>query len=138
MESLARGAVFVALEPQKAIEDTGDKVMLADLRSVDSGPSDDELEKARMRQGWESRQVLDDADGLADFHGLSVLAGIADTVDARHREILAVTREQVRDVARRIFRADNVNGVAVGLLEEPHKKELEQIVKSFSELGAPN
>jgi hypothetical protein len=36
-------AVFVALEPQKAIEDTGDMVMLADLRSVDSGPSDDEL-----------------------------------------------------------------------------------------------
>jgi len=50
-------AVFVALEPQKAIEDTGDKVMLADLRSVDSGPSDDEL-AGRLRLAWVEMQNL--------------------------------------------------------------------------------
>jgi predicted Zn-dependent peptidase len=100
-----------------------------------NGPGPEELDKAKTRQGWESRAVLDDAEGLAEFHGLSALAGIADTVDARHQEILAVTPEQVRDVARRIFRADNVCGVAVGLLEEPQRKEVEQIVRAFGRLG---
>lgn len=95
------------------------------------GPTDEELDKTRMRHGFESRQVIDDADALADFHGLSALAGIADSVDARRQEILSVTAEQVRDVARRIFRPEGVCGVAVGLLEEPQKKALEQIVKGF-------
>ena len=95
------------------------------------GPDDEELYKARTRHGWESQALLDDAGQLADFHGLSALADIADTIDARHAEIASVTREQVRAVAQRIFRPENLSAVAVGMLEEPQRKQLEQIIKSF-------
>jgi predicted Zn-dependent peptidase len=95
------------------------------------GPTADELDKTKMRHEWESRAVLDDADALAEFHGLAAMAGIADTIEARHAEITSVTPNQVREVARRIFRADNVTAVAVGLLEDPDRKQVEQIVKGF-------
>jgi predicted Zn-dependent peptidase len=95
------------------------------------GPGEEELEKARARHGWEARAMLDDAGQLADFHGLSAMAGIADTIAARHQEIASVTAAQVRDVARRIFRPENLSAVAVGMLEDPQRKQLEQIVKSF-------
>jgi len=95
------------------------------------GPTADEIQKTKTRHDWETRAVLDDAESLADFHGLAAMAGIADTIGARHDEIMSVTAEQVRDVARRIFRPEGVTGIAVGLLEDAERKQLEQIVKNF-------
>lgn len=95
------------------------------------GPSADELDKAKTRHRWESQAVLDDAGGLAEFHGLAAMAGIADTLAARHAEITGVTSAQVREVARRIFRPEAVTGIAVGLLEDADRRRLERIVKGF-------
>ena len=95
------------------------------------GPTDQELDKARQRHGWESRDLLDDAYALADFHGLASLARISDTIQARHDEVVAVTSEQVRDVARRIFRPENLSAIAVGLLDSAERRALEQVIRDF-------
>ncbi len=96
-----------------------------------TGPTAQELDKARQRHGWEARSLLDDAVAMADFHGLARLAGIRDTPQARHDEIAAVTAEQVRDVARRVLRPENLSAIAVGLLDEAERKAVEQVVRDF-------
>lgn len=101
-------------------------------RIAREGPSEPELRKVQTRHGWEARAMLDDAEALADFHGLATLAGIADTLQARHDEILAVTCRHVRDVARRIFRPENLSAVAVGLLDAKERDAVARVVRAFS------
>lgn len=96
------------------------------------GPSDDELTKAKARHGWEMQSILDDPTGIAEFHGLAALARISGTPEARHAEIQEVTGAQVQEVARKIFRPENVCGIAVGVLEDRIRREVEQLVRGFS------
>ncbi len=95
------------------------------------GPTDQELARCKSRHRWEMRSLLDDAEGLSDFHAITTLAGISDTIEARDAEIAGVTREQVVEVARRIFRPEHVSAVAVGVLNRQERRALEQIVGSF-------
>lgn len=95
------------------------------------GPTDDELRMCKDRHRWELSSVLDDAEGLADFHGITGLAEISDTLTARGTEIESVTREQVVEVARRIFRPEHANGVAVGVLRRGQRRELEAELAAF-------
>jgi predicted Zn-dependent peptidase len=96
-----------------------------------NGPTDDELRMCKDRHRWELRAVLDDAEGLADFHGITELARISDSLAARGDEIESVTREQVVEAARRIFRREHVNGVAVGVLRRGQRRELESAMAEF-------
>jgi len=96
------------------------------------GPSDDELAKAKARHGWEMQSILDDPTAIAEFHGLAALARISGTPEARHAEIQAVTSEQVQEVARKIFRPENVCGIAVGVLDDRVRREVDQLVRGFS------
>jgi predicted Zn-dependent peptidase len=100
-----------------------------------SGPTDEEMDKMRSRHGWETRALLDDAYALADFHGLATLARVADSPQARHDELMGVTGQQVRDVARRIFRPENLSAVAVGLLDDGERRAVEQAVREFKPIG---
>jgi predicted Zn-dependent peptidase len=95
------------------------------------GPTDEELAKARDRHLWSVEAMLDDADGVAGFHGLAALAGISRTPSARHAELEAVTREDVRAAAELLFRPERLGVVAVGLLNESDEKRLERIVRGF-------
>jgi predicted Zn-dependent peptidase len=95
------------------------------------GPTEQELDKVKTRHRWESLALLDDADALADFHGLAELARITADPGERHAEIARVSREQVRQAARRIFRPERLSAVAVGVLEEPERRTLERIVRGF-------
>lgn len=100
-------------------------------RLANEGPDADELARCKDRHRWEMRGLLDDAEGLSDFHAITELAGISDTIEGRDGEIAAVTREQVVDVARDIFRPENVSAVAVGLLSRAERRALEQLIGSF-------
>lgn len=96
-----------------------------------SGPTDAELDKVRKRASWGTRAMLDDAEALASFYGLARLAGIAPDPARRCEEILAVTREQVRDVAGQIFRPERLAAVAVGVLGKAERSRLERVVRAF-------
>jgi predicted Zn-dependent peptidase len=98
---------------------------------ADEGPSDDELAKARDRHLWSVDAMQDDADALAGFYGLAALAGIARTPEARHDELAAVTRADVRDAAQRIFQPDRLSVVAVGLLGGAERSRVDKLVRAF-------
>jgi predicted Zn-dependent peptidase len=95
------------------------------------GPTDAELDKVRKRASWGTRAMLDDAEALASFYGLARLAGIAPDPARRCEEILAVTREQVRDVAAQVFRPERLAAVAVGVLGKAERSRLERVVRAF-------
>jgi predicted Zn-dependent peptidase len=97
----------------------------------DHGPTEEELAKARDRHLWSIEAMLDDAEGVAAFYGLTALAQIARTPGERHEELARVTCADVRDAAQAVFRADRLSMVAVGLLSEAEEKRLEKLVRSF-------
>jgi predicted Zn-dependent peptidase len=103
--------------------------LLHDLAA--EGPAEEELAKARDRHLWSVEAMLDDAEAVAGFHGLAALAGIARTPMARHAELEAVTREEVRAAAELLFRPERLGVVAVGLLSEGDEKKLERAVRAF-------
>lgn len=95
------------------------------------GPTIAELDKARARTAWQTRAMLDDADELAGFFGLAEVARVAASPELRAEELVSVTREEVRDAAARLFRADNLSSVAVGVLGAKAQRELERAVATF-------
>lgn len=103
--------------------------VLRDLR--DNGPSEEELERAKQRFGWQLTEMLDDPGEVADFFALGQLTGVARTPAERLEQLLGVTREHVRAAAQRIFRRQNVGVVAVGLLSRRTQDALERRTHDF-------
>lgn len=103
--------------------------LLAELAAT--GPTEDELAKARDRHAWNVEAMLDDAEGTSAFYGLAALAGIARTPSARHAELASVTREDVRRAAETIFRPERLSAVAVGMLKSGEQQKLERAIKAF-------
>ncbi|MGK3994623.1 M16 family metallopeptidase [Sorangium sp. So ce1024] len=98
---------------------------------AETGPREDELAKARDRHLWSVEAMQDDPEATAGFYGLSALADIARTPEARHDELARVTVEDVRDAARALFRPERLTVVAVGLLRASEEAKLEKAVRSF-------
>ncbi|WP_438020134.1 pitrilysin family protein [Sorangium sp. So ce315] len=98
---------------------------------AETGPREDELAKARDRHLWSVEAMQDDPEATAGFYGLSALADIARTPEARHGELARVTVEDVRDAARALFRPERLTVVAVGLLRASEEAKLEKAVRSF-------
>ncbi|WP_437785031.1 M16 family metallopeptidase [Sorangium sp. So ce1097] len=98
---------------------------------AETGPREDELAKARDRHLWSVEAMQDDPEATAGFYGLSALADIARTPEARHEELARVTVEDVRDAARTLFRPERLTVVAVGLLRASEEAKLEKAVRSF-------
>jgi predicted Zn-dependent peptidase len=108
------------------------KEIFALLRDLaEHGPTDAELEKARDRHLWSVEAMLDDAEAVAGFHGLAALADIARDPMARHGELAALTREDVRAAAELVFTPERLGVVAVGLLSEAEERKLEKVVRGF-------
>lgn len=101
----------------------------ADLAAT--GPTEEELDKARARAAWGMRTLLDSPGDLADFYGLATLADVARTPVDRAEELLSVTAAQVREAAEALFRPEHLVGVAVGLLPRKEERRWEKVVSSF-------
>ena len=97
----------------------------------DPGPTEEELEKARDRHLWSSEARCDDAEESAAFHGLATLAGLVRDPATRHERLCAVTREDVRAAAQRIFRPERLSVTAVGLLKDADVTRLEKSVRAL-------
>lgn len=103
--------------------------LLAELART--GPTDEELAKAKKRYGWDSRAMLDGTEEMASLHGVGQLFNRPVTIEERRARMLAVTKEQIRDVAAKIAQPDRLNVVAVGLLEDGEDDRFEAVVDGF-------
>lgn len=82
---------------------------------AERGPTEEELDKAKMRHEWQLGEMLDDPGEVAEFFALGALTQVARTPAERAAQLRAVTREQVRSAAEQIFRREAASAVAVGL-----------------------
>jgi predicted Zn-dependent peptidase len=102
------------------------------LELRNAGPTDAELVKAKRRASWELGTLLDDAAELAEFSSTARLCGVAVTPQARAEQLQSVTQESVRQAAEAIFRRENLNVVAVGLLPRRAREALAAQVAAFA------
>lgn len=106
--------------------------ILGVVRSLrDDGPTKAELEKAKARHRWGLDDMLDDAGEVVDFLADSTLRGAARTVEERRAQIDGVTRDAIRTAAERLFRAESLSAVAVGLQSKRSRAKIERLVRTF-------
>ncbi len=95
------------------------------------GPTEAELETARRRAAWDAQALADSADETSAFYASGLLFDRFSTPEEHVAELSRVTRDDVREVARRVARPERLNVVAVGLLEDGEDKRLEEVVKGW-------
>lgn len=76
--------------------------------------SDEEFDRLMKRTRWQHEAYVDEPGACADFFALAEMSGTAATPSDRLAELLAVSREDIRQAAERIFRAENRNVVCIG------------------------
>jgi predicted Zn-dependent peptidase len=97
-----------------------------------SGPTGDELDKARRRHTWDVQALLDSPEDAAGFYALGELWGHLETPDARLASLAHVTKDEIREVARTVTSPSRLNVVAVGLLDKEDQKKLSECVKGYA------
>jgi predicted Zn-dependent peptidase len=95
------------------------------------GPTDQELEKTRRRLVWDTRTLADSAEDTAAFYAGGLLFERLTTPEEHVQQLVGVSAEAVRDVARELAQPDRLTVVAVGLLEDGEDESLEATVKGW-------
>jgi len=93
--------------------------------------AEDELDKAKRRFVADIEACYDDLDGLSSWFGGTELFGRADTQENRARALARVRPEDIRAVARRVFRPENLAVTVVGALSPTQSRRVEKIVREF-------
>jgi predicted Zn-dependent peptidase len=106
---------------------------LAICRAIaESGPTDDELQKAKRRYRWDLERSFDDADAMAGWWGGTSLFYPPATLAEKLARVERVTTEGVRAVARRIFRPERLTVACVGVLGRREEKALARAVADYA------
>lgn len=105
--------------------------MLGDLAL--EGPSRAELEKVQHRYAFDLAALDDDPHGLADYYGTAALWDRRIDVQSRQREVLALTTDQLRRVARVVFSPMRLNLTTVGTVDAATRKALSDAARRFRE-----
>jgi predicted Zn-dependent peptidase len=90
-----------------------------------------ELDKAKRRYLFDLEAGFDDLDGLCGWFGGTELFFRPYTHEERVRRMDRVTAEEVREVARRVLRADRLTAVAVGALESDTARKVQRLLRAF-------
>ena len=100
-------------------------------RLRDEGPSQTELDKAKQRHRWQLQMMLDDPEEVASHFAMSELAQTELHPAQRRDQLAAVTRDQVMQAARELFRAAGLNVVAVGAHGRRNRERLRELTLSY-------
>ena len=96
-----------------------------------TGPTAEELAKARRRHAWDVKGMVDSPEEVADFYAIALLFDRLETPEERLARHGAVTADELRELARSLTQPDRLNVLAVGLLEKGEDRRLEDVVKRF-------
>jgi predicted Zn-dependent peptidase len=97
-----------------------------------TGPTAEELEKARRRIAWDARGMADSAEETSAFFASGLLFNRFQTPEEHVGELSRVGADDVREAARELARPERLNVVAVGLLEDGEDERLEAVVKGWT------
>lgn len=103
--------------------------MLVEL--AHTGPTDEELAKARRRHGWDLRAMNDTTEELAAFHAVGHLFDRHESLEERRAANEAVTREQLRDLAAHVAQPRHLTAVAVGLLDDGEDQRFREVIEGW-------
>jgi predicted Zn-dependent peptidase len=95
------------------------------------GPDADEIEKARCRNAWEVRSMLDSVEDLGGFYAGSMLFDRFETPQQRLARNRAVTPTDLRDLVRCIARPERLNVLVVGMLRDAEARRLNETVRNW-------
>lgn len=102
---------------------------------AESGPTEAELDKARRRNAWETRTMMDSPEDLAGFYAGGLLFDRFQTPEGRLAENARVDGARIRGLAAELARPERLNVLAVGLLERDEDKRLADVVKGYRGAG---
>ncbi|HVJ94281.1 MAG TPA: insulinase family protein, partial [Labilithrix sp.] len=97
-----------------------------------TGPTVEELEKARRRHVWEMQTMLDSPEELAGFFAAGLLFDRFEIPETRVTKNGAVSREDIRELASMVAQPDRLNVLAVGLLDDDEDRRVEDVVKNYA------
>lgn len=101
-------------------------------RLRDDGPTEEEFLAAKQRARWQHRELFDDPAELTGFYGYAELKQTVRDPMQRTEQLEAVSLERLRDVARDLFRPQNLVAVCVGEPQKRVRDRLEKLVLGFS------
>jgi predicted Zn-dependent peptidase len=96
-----------------------------------SGPTEEELAKARRRVLWDARSMPDSAEEMGSFYASGILFDRQTTPEEHVAALVKVTPEDVREVARWMARPERLSVTAVGLPDGDHDAALEDVVHGW-------
>lgn len=122
--------VGASVSPAKVVQFVEEtQILLADLAR--RPPTGDELEHVRFRATWAARSNADSAEGQVALHGTPWLfRDPPPTPEQRLARTLAVTSEQLAQVAAATFRPEGHVACFVGPLDKPVRRALKSRIKS--------
>jgi len=123
---------FAAGVQHKRVDKVTREVLALMTELATSGPTDDELAKAKRRHTWDLEAMLDSPEDVGSFLGAGALFGTLETPRDREASLAALSSDDVRRVARKLADPRRLSVVAVGLLEGREGRRLEETVMSFS------
>ena len=91
----------------------------------------DELARVRSWYLYELEFGFDSCYDMQVRFGWGEVVGVVWPPEEEQREVLAVGRENLREVARILFAPGNLNLVAVGPLTPPLKKQVRELVAEY-------
>jgi predicted Zn-dependent peptidase len=94
------------------------------------GPTDAELDKAKRRAKWDTLSYADSAEELVSFHATTRLFARAESPEGRLERCLAVTREELRSLAAKVFASSERYVAVVGDLKPAAVQALQRIHQS--------
>ena len=123
---------FAAGVQHKRVPRVAQEILNLVTELATTGPTDEEMTKAKRRHAWDLEAMLDSADDVGGFLGAGrALAARSRRPTSGKAALARVTREEVRDFARTLADPARLNVVAVGLTESREARRLEDVVMSF-------
>jgi predicted Zn-dependent peptidase len=102
---------------------------------AETGPTEEELAKARRRVLWDARSMTDSAEETGSFYAGGLLFDRPTTPEDHVAALLRVTPADVREVARWMARPERLSVTAVGLPDGAEDAALEDVVDGWRGAG---
>ena len=99
---------------------------------AETGPTDAEMEKAKQRNAWDVRAMVDSPEDWGGFFAGGHLFERFETPWERLAKNAKVTTSDIKKMAARLARPENLNVLAVGMIEGKNKTKLEKVVHGFA------